>query len=94
MENILLKDFVAKAISSGANLRGCLIQCSRHQYKFTGLDDKGRVEILYGKNFEMSSRLNDDINVHKCYLSNPVLQSGVLGSNRVLILDCNNPHRS
>jgi len=90
---ILLKDFIVKALNEGANLAGCFVQCGKHQYRFTGLDSSGRVEILYGANFETPSRLNDWINVYGCRQTNSSGGVRTAGKKKVLVLDCNNPHR-
>lgn len=89
ISKVYLKDFMAKAIDNGADLFGCTIECSQSSYKFVGIDDDGKVEILYGGDFQEQSTLVPHIRVYSVSLARTTkMKSGRM--NHPITIHCKN----
>lgn len=89
---ILLTEFMARAAREGINLKGCIIKCSQRTYKFTFLDDLGRVNVLYGLKMDDASRLTEHIRVYDVQLGRRATRNSLVTPISI-VLNCVNPHR-
>lgn len=89
VSKIYLHEFMAKAISNGANLTGCIIECSQSSYRFDGIDEDGKIEISYGGDFQEQSTLVRHIRVYSVSMTSPVkLKPGL--RNHSITIHCKN----
>lgn len=92
MAGILLTEFLGRAEREGVNLKGCIVNCSQRIYKFTGLDELGRVEILYGDKMDHASRLTEYLRIHDVQLERRTTRNSLVTPISI-VLNCVNPHR-